>query len=396
MDRSARYSLGDPNKLKVLLVVSSYLPNIGGLQRVTSRLARELSSRGHRVTLITQKQPRKLPSTELIDDIPVRRMFFLTPRLRALSNKRVDLFLAGLFYFPVSLAALVLHIRREKPDIVNFHFLGAPAVFLLVAQRLLRFRLLVSLHGDDVEGLTRGTWFDRWVFSELLRRSDSVTACSQYLLSQAQMIEPAIAGKSRVIHNGEDYTDVGVKPVDSQKLIVAVGRLVAKKGFDVLLCALARSRMAAQGVRLMLIGDGPERSRLESLSKDLALDGCVEFFGAATKREVAAAMSVSSVVAIPSRLEPFGIVALEAMAAGKPVIASDVGGLPEVLDGADALIVEPDNPQALAAAIKQLWHRLEVEPTFGSRNYRVAARFSVAKMTGEYLEVYQSKPEQRY
>ena len=150
--------------MNILLVVSSYLPTVGGLQSVTSDLAFELQRRGNVVAVLTNRYPRALTASETIGDIRVIRWHFILPRCRHLRRGRLDLFLAGLFYFPFTLTRLVRKIAREKPDVVNLHFVGGPTFFLLIALTLMRFRFVVSLHGDDVEGLPRGTWFDRWVF----------------------------------------------------------------------------------------------------------------------------------------------------------------------------------------------------------------------------------------
>jgi glycosyltransferase involved in cell wall biosynthesis len=267
------------------------------------------------------------------------------------------------------------------------HFLGAPAFFLLLARTLMRFRFVVSLHGDDVEGLPRGKWFDRWVFRATLRRADAVTACSRYLLNQAQALEPSIARKARVIYNGADLpSDAPAASVCDS--ILGVGRMVPKKGFDVLLRAMAQCQNVGRSVRLTLIGEGPERRTLESLAHDLGLDGRVDFRGDQKHSEVVRAMAASRIVVIPSRQEPFGLVALEAMTAGKPVVATCVGGLPEVLEGADALMVEPENPVALANALASALARIESEPNFGARNREIAARFSAARMVDQYTAIY--------
>jgi glycosyltransferase involved in cell wall biosynthesis len=99
-------------------------------------------------------------------------------------------------------------------------------------------------------------------------------------------------------------------------------------------------------------------------------------------------MATGSVVVIPSRQEPFGLVALEAMAMGKPVVATHVGGLPEVLEGADAVLVKPDDPTALAKAVMDILEKIESHPDFGARNRALAARFSIGRMVDRYQTVY--------
>ena len=170
--------------------------------------------------------------------------------------------------------------------------------------------------------------------------------------------------------------------------LLAVGRLVPKKGFDVLLRALAECAQMDRRAQLTVIGDGPERRSLETLARELALDGKVEWRGAQDHAAVMQAIASAAIMIVPSREEPFGLVVLEAMAGGKPVVATRVGGLPEVLEGAEAVMVEPDNSLALAQAIEQTLARIEQEPAFGTRNLEFAKRFSVEQMTQSYVGLY--------
>jgi glycosyltransferase involved in cell wall biosynthesis len=284
------------------------------------------------------------------------------------------------------LARLVSLLHRECPDVVNLHFVGAPALFLLLAHWLTQFRLVVSMHGDDVEGLSRRGWLDRRVFRSLMRCADVVTACSRFLLAEAHEFESSIAEKGRVVHNGlEPLTES--KRNNRSTGIVAVGRMFPKKGFDVLLHAQAKSKSK---LHLSLIGDGPEREALRRLARSLGLNGEVCFRGQQDHARVLREMAAADLVVIPSRQEPFGMVALEAMALGKPVVASRVGGLPEVLDGADALLVEPDEPAELAAAIETAQERLRRDPEFGARNRELAAHFTLERMMDSYLEAFRA------
>jgi glycosyltransferase involved in cell wall biosynthesis len=367
------------------------LPNLGGVQTVTSKLACELRRRGNQVQVLTQKYPRTLPGLEAIDGIRVQRWDFVTPRWRDLRRGRADMFVAALVLFPITLARLGWLIARAKPDVVNLHFVGAPALFVMIARTLLRFRLVVSLHGDDVVGLSRGDSFDRRVFRAILRRSNAVTACSSYLLKQALAVEPSIESNARVVYNGTDLSNISPSPLpkgDTKVRLLAVGRMMPKKGFDVLLRAFSQLDRAACNPDLILIGDGPERGVIESLRQEFGLDGSVCLRGAGDREAVVHAMEASDIVVIPSREEPFGMVALEAMARGKPVVASRVGGLPEILDNADAILVVPDNPNALAQAINQTITRLGQEPAYGTHNREIASRFSIERMVDEYEDIY--------
>ncbi len=369
---------------RVLLVAASYAPNLGGLQTVTAQLARGLVARGVAVQVITSRYPRRLPASETLDGVLVRRMDFVLPRGRDLRRGRFDLFAAGIVLAPFTTLRLVVQILRFRPSAVNLHFVGAPAFFVLLAHSLLRFRLVVSLHGDDVEGLAGRSGFDRWVFRTLLRRAEGVTAVSRALLAEALAIAPTAAARARVIYNSLNGGEVPCEGGGGEDW-VAVGRLVPKKGFDVLIEAFARAQLRCGA--LVLIGDGPERARLEELSRARGLERRILFRGALPHPETLRIIACGRGLIVPSRAEPFGLVALEAMAAGKPVLASAVGGLPEVLDGAEAVLVPPDDVPALAAGLEALDRRLEREPTFGARNRQCAARFSQNRLIESYLEV---------
>ena len=370
--------------MRVLLMPASYPPVLGGLQTVVQTLARALKERGHDVRVITNKYPRTLATHEVLDDVAVVRWLFLVPRLRQLVDLRFDLFLAGLFYFPLTLARLIFNLRRERPDVVNLHFVGGQAFFLLLARWFTSFRLIVSVHGDDVEGLSQRRDFDRWVFRALLRRADIVTACSRYLLEKAREWEPTIQEKARVTYNGIDLPPALPTRVHRGSLF-ASGRMIPNKGFDVLLRAKAENRGQW---RLVLMGDGPERNALESLARTIGLNGDVVFCGNQPRSQVLSAIAEADLVVVPSRKDSFGMAALEAMAYGKPIVATRVGGLPEVLKNADALLVEPDDPAQLARAIETALDRMKHDSHFGLHNRERAASFSTAHMTDEYLGSY--------
>ena len=138
--------------------------------------------------------------------------------------------------------------------------------------------------------------------------------------------------------------------------VFAIGRLVPQKGFDVLLDAFARLCQSPDfDHRLLLAGDGPERTALEARAAALGLAERVSFLGATDRPLTASLFRGAAVFVLPSRHEPFGIVVLEALAAGTPVVATDVGGVSEFLPvGSHARLVEPGDAASLAAAIRAI------------------------------------------
>jgi glycosyltransferase involved in cell wall biosynthesis len=167
-------------------------------------------------------------------------------------------------------------------------------------------------------------------------------------------------------------------------VVGGIGRLDPQKGWDVLCAAAPLIRARIPGARLVVIGDGPERERLAALGQDAG----VSFAG---YRERAGRFAGAfDVAVVPSRYEGFGLVALEAMLAGVPVVASRIGGLPEVV-GDTALLVPPEDPAALAAAVVELLEQPERARGLTERAGRRAEQaFGRARMAAETLAVWTS------
>jgi len=158
-------------------------------------------------------------------------------------------------------------------------------------------------------------------------------------------------------------------------VVVALGRLKRVKGQDVLLEALPAIRAAAPGAQLLLVGAGRADEALRRRARQLGVDRAVVFAGEMPRREALRALMVADVVAMPSRSESFGLAAAEAMAFARPVVASDVGGLGEVVaDGQTGTLVPPGDPPALAAAVAALLNDAQRRRTFGAAGRRRAER----------------------
>jgi len=374
--------------VRVLIIPSRYFPHHGGLETTVREVSRQLIRSGHSVAIVTNRYPRRLPRQETLDGIPVTRLHFLYPRIAYLKAGRFDLWLAGLVYFPLTLLQLALLLRAYKPDVVNLHYLGSPGLFVWILQRLLRFHLVVSLHGGDVDGEPHCSRFNLWLFRAVLACADAVTTCSRALLDQALQLAPDIAPKARVIHNGVDAELFATAAPYShpRPYILAVGQLLRHKGFDDLIAAYAQAQPDLAGFDVLIAGDGPERQSLEAQVVAQKLNGRVYFLGAATHERVASLMRGAAAIVIPSRREPFGIVALEAMASGRPVIATPVDGLVEALDGAAVSWVPADAPQVLAETLIRVV--LESDHTPSVINQAKAREFAWQAIADQYLGVF--------
>jgi glycogen(starch) synthase len=145
-----------------------------------------------------------------------------------------------------------------------------------------------------------------------------------------------------------------------------VGRLVSRKGFDVALSAFASIVRRFRSARMIIAGDGPARPALERQAAGLGLTGFVDFIGWVMPEQVPALINTATLMIVPSRREPFGLTALEAAQMARPVVATRVGGLSEiVVHGQTGLLVEKESPDALAEAITTLLKHPETATQMG-------------------------------
>ncbi len=235
---------------------------------------------------------------------------------------------------------------RLRYDIIHAHY-AMPQGFLGVLLKIARRKpLVLTVHGSDA-ALGRGSLAPilRWV----LRRSDRITTVSRFLQREVIALG-AREGAVRVVYGGVTPKAPPGEGSSGGARIVFVGSLVRQKGVDILLEAFQEVKGAEKGAELWIVGDGRERPRLEALAR--GLEG-VRFLG--RRDDLTAVFDGASVLVLPSRAEGFGLVLLEAMASGVPVVASRVGGIEEVVeDGVNGLLVEKENPKALAQGILRL------------------------------------------
>jgi glycosyltransferase involved in cell wall biosynthesis len=252
--------------------------------------------------------------------------------------------------------------------------------------------LVISLHGHEIL-----RWFEPnsrqpTQIRTILQQADAITACSRYLLDKAIELEPDVTGKGSVIYNGFhpnqfNNTDLYAHP---RSYILAYGRLVHHKGFDMLLAAFSSLARFFPEIDLILAGEGEEESVLQTQVQHLQLQDRVYFWGRATPTDVTKLLNGCQGVVIPSRREPFGIVALEAMAAGKPILATNVGGLPELLNDEVNYLVDP-TVEALTHGLKMLLSNREaLKDVVATQNQARATNFSWEKTTDQYLNVFQN------
>ena len=232
---------------------------------------------------------------------------------------------------------------------------GPNGLYALALSRRFGTALAVSAHGEtfmDEDAVFDTSIALRTGLRQAIRRAAFVTGCSDYTLRDLRDRFGLVGGA--VVFNGVDLDGEEARhpAAEGAPTIFAVGRLVHVKGMDLLLRAFAAATLP-HGTRLAIGGDGSERSELERLAGELGITDRVDLLGRLEPDAVARAMRSASVLAVPSRVEAFGIVVLEGWRAGAPVIVTDRGGPPEfVTHLQDGYLVAADHVDELRAALE--------------------------------------------
>lgn len=256
----------------------------------------------------------------------------------------------------LALPRLVIALKRSRATVVYVSTIVCPV--WLVAGRLAGCRVVCHVHENEPD-MGR---LKRAVLLAQLRLASHIVANSHSTRDWICESSRNMLLKTVVVYNGVDSPSALSAPAQlagsADRHLVVVGRITRRKGQDVAIKAVNLLRLRGYSVDLTLVGDifrGYEQERvlLTSLVDGLGLVDFIQFAG--FSKEAVAFMQAADIVLVPSRVESFGIAAVEAQMAGKPVVASNVSGLPEIIEhGRTGLLVAPDDPAALAAAVARL------------------------------------------
>lgn len=375
--------------MKIALLPSAYAPAVGGVEELTRRLADRLVARGDQVEVWTFRHPRTLAVREAIDGTVVRRFDFAMPAARPAALAGLPLRGARAF------AALSAAVSELRPDVLHVQCFSGQGVYATAVAIRHRVPLVVSLQGetvmDDADIYDRSTSL-RLGLRVALRRAQAVTGCSQFVVDDAVSRFGLPPHKGQVIHNGVEVAgDEAPRPVDLPfgRYVLGLGRVVPKKGFDLLLAAFARLAGAHPDVGLLIGGDGSARQGLISQAEALGLAGRVALPGWLDRAQVAWAMANAEVFTLPSRVEPFGIVVIEALRAGRPVVVSARGGAPEIVrHEREGLVADPLDTASFAEALDLLLGDPALAARLASAGRGRVEDFSWDATAEQYAELY--------
>ncbi len=367
--------------MQILQVSPYFYPHFGGVESHVLGLSENLIKLGHEVEVVTSRYSR-MPEIEKYNEIKITRL----PQWINLYNTPV-------------VTAIQSFVRRSHADVVHVH--SPPPFterFAAKGAKESNKPLVVTHHCDlELKGIFGNiavNLYQSMLGKYPLKTADKVISTTKSYASTSRSLwdidvevvpnavdidrfHPTNEGK----HIKEKYTE------DGEPIALFVGRLVPHKGIGILIRAIERTQYG----KLLIVGDGPYLSWLKKLVKKLDVEKRVVFVGPISDYWLPSYYAATDVVVLPStsRLEAFGIVGLEGMATGKPLILSDIPGVRDVISNEEGFIVEPLDPDAIAEALEKIWNGPEIAKQMGKKGReRVVELFSWEKVAKDVEKIF--------
>jgi 1,2-diacylglycerol 3-alpha-glucosyltransferase len=384
--------------MKILMLSHGYPPVISGVTLVVRKVAREMVRRGHQVTVVTASD-RGAPYRDRDQGVELMRVrsvpnpFWSEGRLPLLSYDGLQKIVADL-----------------RPDVINTHdsgLLGAQLYRLehekghrpelLTCHYLPRYVTHYVSIGDAVEEVVENIAWE--VTIRMLNCFDHVVFPTG--TQQQAFIEEGLKTPSTVISNGLDISRYHPDGSGEEEVvaryelppgprILVVGRLAKDKKIDVLIRAMKQVRSSHQAY-LLLVGRGDDRKRLEELVDSLALREYVRFLGFVPEEDLPALYRRSDIFAIASDVEVQSIPTLQAAATGLPIVAAEAAALPELVqNNTNGHLVPPDDPIALATAIRHILENPDLAERLGKASLEIGRRHAEEETFDAYEELYRA------
>lgn len=334
-------------------------------------LANELAKCGHRVVVLIPNCERELISSQA--NLSVIQW----------PSKRPTKIKDGIFLYKV--------IKQCRPDCLIANFAATNWMMLLgwltgVPVRITWYHTLYQQSTLDFEKKLWDKLKNRilvWRKSVVYKLATQIVPVSAFARKDLQEIYHIHPQKCRVIYNHISIpctSDIEPLAAESNTLIT-VGRFDFSKGYDVLIRAMALLREKFPNIHLNMIGDGPQKPELVRLVETLGVENHVTFAGKASHPDVLRQLASSCIMVHPTRMDNCPAVLIESLAVGTPVIASAVGGIPELIrNNIDGLLIEPESPELLSTAIQTVLENRELRNTFSSNaRHQFFENFEITK-----------------
>jgi len=358
--------------MRILFWSATFWPNIGGVEIIAAKLLPALRARGHEFMVVAPKSHPSSPDQEEYKGIPVHRFSFKND------------FTSSIIDYLMEMRRKIVNLKHTfDPDLIHINAVGHADFFHLMTNNAYTAPFLVTLHGrweNQIEPIVEHT----------LRNANWVAGCSAAILDQGRQLVPEIISRSSVIYNGLEIPPLSPLPLPlDPPRILCLGRLAHEKGFDLALAAFSSIIERFPQARLIIAGNGPARAELEEQAANEKINHAVEFLGWVAPAIIPTLINNATMVFLPSRQDSLPLVALEAAGMARPVVATRVGGLPEIVLHQETGLLADTDVAGLADAICFLIEHPESAIRMGTAaQKRVQTVFSWERHVDAYDALY--------
>lgn len=374
--------------MKILISTPIFPPVIGGPATYTYELAKKLTARGHRVKIVTfaRKDVEKINNVEIrsVDIkhiLPIRHIRFLITLIQTLKHTEV-IYAQGPLV--VGFSSFIASKILRKPIIIKF--VGS-ASWEKAYQTGKTKKLMADFIEKPDVNLSSGILL--WLETYMLTMAEKVVTPSLYLkniLIKYYYVRPS---KIVVVHNAFDldnFEKISAKIKNKGQTVVVVGRLVPWKGVDEVIEVIPNLVERYPKLKLLIVGDGPERNKLLTLVKNLKVDKSVVFLGGISHERTIELLKQSDIFVLNSRYEGLPHTVIEAMACWIPVIATNIDPHKEIIDnGIDGLLVDVGNQSSLIYSIELLIEDMDLRRKFVRNAYKKVLKKYTWKRTLDHI-----------
>jgi glycosyltransferase involved in cell wall biosynthesis len=302
-------------------------------------------------------------------------------------------FVACLLSLPKTLWLLRQMVRRHKIEVIHVHFLYDCLFYFRLSRWFGGPPYVVTLHGSDVNKMGERSWLSRWLSCFVVSGASRIVAVSDSLAEQAKKVFSTVP--IQVIRNGVEFSpghhiDNSAFKSIPRPFCLCAGGIIPVKGHDIAIRAWSIFCRARPDWHMVFAGDGVSRNECEKLAEFLGCAERIHWLGTVDRKDMASLMTAAEILILPSRNEGLPCVLLEAGSLALPVVASRVGGIPEVItDGFNGRLVSPEDADKLATVLLEMSQKKDQRTKFGKALQRtVRDQFSSMRMARDYIGVY--------